>query len=92
MRNLRERWERFWFEPETPDNRLSLCRVLFYTLVLGLYFRDDLSAWGDVSHAFWFPLPLFLRLHLPVLSATGLAAADWAWKISLGASAIGLAT
>jgi hypothetical protein len=67
MRALRERWHRYWFDAEAPDN-LGLCRALFYGLILLLYLDVSWSEWADVSRVFWEPITLFKCLHIPVLS------------------------
>jgi hypothetical protein len=88
---LRARWNRYWFEPERPSN-LGLCRALFYGLLLLLYLFDDVSPWGGVSNAFWFPITLFKFGRIPVLGEGPLFALDTVWKLSLLACALGFAT
>jgi len=88
---LRAGWGRYWFEPEGPSN-LGICRAQFYGLLLLLYLLDDVSPWGGVSSAFWFPITLFKYGHIPVLGEGPLFALDLAWKLSLLACALGFAT
>jgi hypothetical protein len=88
---IRERWQRFWFSAEAPDN-LGLCRALFYGLILLLYADVSWREWSEVSRVFWEPIPLFRRLHVPVFGASTLAALGVLWKLSLLASALGLFT
>ena len=89
--SLRDRWQRFWFEAEAPDN-LGLCRALFYAAILILYLDVSWSLWSDVSQVFWEPITLFKRLHMPVFSAPALTALGVVWKVALLASALGLFT
>jgi len=91
MRALRERWHRFWFDAEAPDN-LGLCRALFYGLILLLYLPDSWTEWSDVSPVFWEPITMFKWLPIPVFSAGVLTALGIVWKVSLLAAALGLFT
>jgi hypothetical protein len=91
MRALRERWHRYWFDAEAPDN-LGLCRALFYGLILLLYLDVSWSEWAEVSRVFWEPITLFKRLHIPVLGPAALTWVGVMWKVSLLASALGLFT
>jgi len=75
---FRHGWEGYWFEAEAHDN-LGICRILFFASLCLFYWREDFSAWGDVSLAFWFPVTLFKRLGLlpfsvPVLAAMAILA------------------
>jgi hypothetical protein len=88
---LRARWNRFWFAAEAPEN-LGICRALFFGAILLLYLNVGWSDWSDVSEAFWDPIPLFERLHLPVFSAPALTTLSVLWKLALLASALGLFT
>jgi hypothetical protein len=89
MKAARAAWNTFWFSPERPDN-LGLCRALFYGLLLVFYAGGSWAEWAEVSPAFWFPIALFKRLHIPVLSAPVLVALSLIWKASLLTSALGL--
>jgi hypothetical protein len=91
IQTFRERWMRFWFEPVEPLN-LGLCRVLFFGAFILFYLREDFSAWGEVSNAFWMPISFFETLHLPVLSSGLLAVIQGIWKVSLALSCLGLFT
>jgi len=84
-------WARFWFEPAAPTN-LGIIRVLFFAGMLAFYWSTDFSGWGDVANVFWFPLPLFAVLHLPVLSREHLALAQAFWKLLLLLAALGVCT
>jgi hypothetical protein len=90
-RTLRERWLRFWFEPVEPLN-LGICRALLFGALFFFYLPQDFSSWGEVSDAFWTPIPLFSMLYLPVLSSSVLAALQSVWKVSLALSCLGLLT
>jgi hypothetical protein len=84
-------WRRFWFEASPPE-ALGLCRILFFT---GLFLYElpvRPSLWAGVADVFWTPIQAFRILHLPLLPASALLAAEIVWKISLAAAAIGLAT
>jgi len=87
----RERWMSFWFEPARPTT-LGFCRALFYGAFFLYYLPQDFSAWAGVSDAFWMPIFLFKRLHVPVLSGALLAVLQGLWKLALGLSCIGLFT
>lgn len=80
---------RFWFEPSLPTN-LGISRALFFGGVFAIYFAEDYTAWGDVSDAFWLPIPLFSALHLNAFSPQVLGALETVWRIALALSAIGL--
>jgi hypothetical protein len=82
-------WLRFWFEP-TPPTRLGLSRLLFFSGLFLFSAREDFSAWGDVSRAFWMPLPLFVTLHLTPLSSGALQAVQDVWLAALLLSAAGV--
>jgi hypothetical protein len=88
---LAERWRRWWFEPETPDN-LGLCRLLFFGLLLAYYLPVSNAGWGLVPASFRNPIWLFERLHLPILSAEALGFLFNLWKVSLLLSCVGLLT
>jgi hypothetical protein len=85
------RWLRFWFEPSPPTN-LGVSRVVFYSALWLLYAKEDYSAWGAVSPAFWMPIPIFSALHLRAFSPLALSAAQTVWRTALLASAVGLFT
>src|SRR4051794_22897835 len=85
------KWERFWFEPETPDN-LDISRILFYGLFFLYFWNVEVATWADVSPVFWQPLPLFRYLGLHVLSHQYLLVLSVIWKTSLLLCCIGLFT
>jgi hypothetical protein len=85
------RWLGFWFEPSPPTN-LAVSRVVFYSGLLLLYAKEDYSAWGTVSPAFWMPIPIFSAIHLPAFSPFALSAVQMVWRTALLASAVGLFT
>jgi hypothetical protein len=60
-----------------------------YGIQLLLYLFDDVSPWGGVSNAFWFPITLFKYGRIPVLAEGPLFALDVVWKLSLLACALG---
>jgi hypothetical protein len=79
---------RFWFEPSSAVD-LAVCRVVFYTGLFLAYWPVDFSLWGDVSSAFWMPLPAFSSLHLAPLSPPRLDAVQTIWRVALLTSALG---
>ena len=83
------RWIRFWFEPTRPTD-LAISRLVFFAGLFIVYSREDFSAWGAVSPAFWMPLPLFSALHLGQLSVGELQILQTLWRVALLSSAIGL--
>jgi vitamin K-dependent gamma-carboxylase-like protein len=82
-------WSRFWFAPASPVD-LGVSRLFFFAGVFAIYAREDFSAWGAVSDAFWLPLPLFTILHLKPLSPDVLGALQAVWRVALLLGAIGL--
>jgi hypothetical protein len=84
-------WDRFWFEP-APPARLGLARLIFCGAAFFFYWPQDFTEWATAAPAFWMPIPLFETLHFTPLPAESLRAAQWVWKLSLAASAIGLCT
>ena len=88
---LSERWHRWWFDPEPPDN-LGICRLLFFGLLLAYYLPVSQAGWGSVPASFRNPIWLFERLHLPILSEERLALLSIVWKASLFFACIGLFT
>ena len=88
---LAERWRRWWFAPEWPDN-LGLCRLLFFGLLLAFYLPVSHVGWGSVPASFRNPIWLFERLHLPILSDSALGVCVVAWKVALALSCVGLLT
>jgi len=85
------RWWDFWFRP-TSATDLGLARLLFFGLLALFYLPYDFSGWGDVSRAFWQPLWLFDRVHLPLFSVQTLRVMQIVWKIALACAAVGLFT
>jgi uncharacterized membrane protein YphA (DoxX/SURF4 family) len=84
-------WSEFWFDAERPDN-LGLCRVVFLSALLVAYLPLDMSAWGAVSKAYWFPIAMFRALPLPLLGVDALDSLQLVWKLALVAGALGLFT
>jgi hypothetical protein len=83
------RWTHFWFEPRSPTD-LGVSRFVFFIGLLAFYSLEDFSAWGNVSRAFWMPLPLFSAFHLNPLSTGELQSLQILWRASLFLSAVGL--
>ena len=91
MNWLRQRWNRFWFEPASPSN-LGLCRIAFYGTLVILYAGTDSRGWASVPDVFWMPITLFKLLAIPVLSPTTLGWLDAVWILSLVLACLGVAT
>jgi len=91
MAVLRQRWERFWFEPSNPTD-LGVCRLLFFGIFFTYYLSQDLSEWATVSQAFWIPISYFRDFHLPVLPREVLDVFQGIWKAALALSCVGLWT
>jgi hypothetical protein len=89
--SLAERWRRWWFEPEWPDN-LGLCRLVFFGLLLAYYLPVSHVGWGSVPASFRNPIWLFERLHLPILPDHALAVLVVAWKVALAMACVGMLT
>jgi hypothetical protein len=89
--SLRDRWERFWFEPGAPAD-LGVARLLFFALMLAVYARKDFAGFAGVSPVFWQPVWPFRVLHLPLPAHGFLALAEVLWKVSLLFGCVGLAT
>jgi hypothetical protein len=85
-----DKWVRFWFAPTAPTN-LCVSRMMFFGGMLAMYAREDFSAWGRVSDAFWLPVPLFSVLHLRPLDVETLTALQAIWRVALALSAVGIA-
>ncbi|HEX4793123.1 MAG TPA: hypothetical protein VH370_04995 [Humisphaera sp.] len=90
---LAERWQRFWFSPESPTN-LAACRILFYGFVFSLYYDETFAGWATLLKGapFFQPVSLFKLLHLPIFSDAVLQWLAWAWKGSLILACAGLMT
>ena len=88
---LADRWRRWWFEPERPDN-LGLCRLLFFGLLAAYYLPVSHAGWGSVPSSFRNPIWLFERLHLPIPREAMLHVLVLVWKASLLLSCVGLLT
>jgi hypothetical protein len=84
-----DRWIRFWFTPTTPTN-LGVSRMLFFGGMLAMYVHEDFSAWGNISDAFWLPIPLFAALHVKAFDVDTLVTLQAMWRVALALSAIGL--
>jgi hypothetical protein len=91
IRPVAEAWNRFWFEPG-PAARLGLARAVFCLVAFFFYLPHDFSQWASAAPAFWMPIWVFEKLHLPVLPAQALVFAQTTWKIALALSGIGLFT
>jgi hypothetical protein len=86
-----DKWVRFWFTPTAPTN-LGVSRMVFFAGMLAIYAREDFSAWGGVSDAFWIPISLFSALHIKPVDPGTLTALQAIWRVALGLSAVGIAT
>ncbi len=91
IRNLWDRWIRFWFEPAEPVN-LGICRFVFFGLLFAYYSSYDFSEWARVSTAFWIPKDFFKFFNLPMPSVRIIEWVQMLWKFSLLLSCLGLFT
>lgn len=92
LRWLGARWSSLFFAGASAAE-LGFYRILFYGYILFFFaLRVDISRWAEVSDVFWSPTSLFRLFHLPLLSATGLTAVVWAWRLSLALALVGLYT
>lgn len=80
--SARERWNRFWFEPTSPDN-LGFCRLLFYGLLFIYYVSAKYDGWGEMPPSFFDPVWPFEKLHIPILPDPSLGLLAAMWKASL---------
>jgi predicted DCC family thiol-disulfide oxidoreductase YuxK len=92
LRWLGARWSSIFFGGASAAE-LGFYRLLFFGYILYFFaLRIDISRWAEVSDVFWSPTSLFQLFHLPVLSATGLTAVVWAWRLTLALALVGLFT
>ena len=90
---LRDRWRRWWFEPESPLN-LGVCRLLYFGLLFQhvTFQTRPVSHWATIPPGFIRPVWLFAKLHLHVAPPSVLLGLEIAWKASLLLSCVGLFT
>jgi hypothetical protein len=86
-----ERWNRFWFEPEAPDN-LGICRLLFYGLLLVYYLPVSYDGWGSIPRSFFQPVWPFEKFRIPILGDPYLGLAAAMWNASLLLASAGFCT
>ncbi|MGB7159366.1 MAG: hypothetical protein WBD40_14965 [Tepidisphaeraceae bacterium] len=91
MTTIARRWEQFWFAPKDALT-LGVCRFLFFGLLFWQYFEQRFAPWADVSRAFWQPIWIFEKFHIPVLPGQALLACEIAWKAALACACVGLLT
>lgn len=70
---------------------LGVIRALLLGFALVHYGPMEFRGWADVT-AFWQPISLFRVFHLGVLSASALTALEWAWRVALAFTCVGLFT
>jgi hypothetical protein len=88
---LLDRWRRFWFEPERPDN-LGLCRLVFYGLLFLYYATVKFDGWAAVPRSLYDPIWPFEKFHIPILPDPYLGLAAALWKASLLLACVGFVT
>lgn len=88
---IKRRWEQFWFAPKEART-LGVCRLLFFGLMFWHYVDQRFAPWADVSRAFWQPIWVFEKFHIPVLPGSALFAGEVVWKIALALACVGLLT
>lgn len=86
-----ERWRRFWFEPQAPDN-LGVCRVVFYGLLFVYYVPVSFDGWGAIPRSLYDPVWPFEKLHIPILPDPYLGLLAALWKASLLLACVGFVT
>ncbi len=91
MATLTRRWEQFWFAPKDALT-LGVCRLLFFGLMFWQYADARFAPWAEVSRAFWQPIWIFEKLHIPLLPEQALLIGGFAWKASLALACVGLLT
>ena len=89
--SLADRWRRWWFTPESPLN-LAICRILFFGIEFLYHLPIHFKEWGAIPNTLLKPVWIFERLHLPILSSSGLFALEIIWKIALLLACVGLFT
>jgi len=89
--SLRDRWNGFWFTPQSPTS-LGFCRLLFFCGLLCLHYPYNLHRWAGVPEMYRRPIWTFRVLRLPYLSEAPLVAMEIAWVIALVLAAVGLFT
>ena len=99
--NLSQRWDRFWFEPESPLN-LGICRALFFALVCAMYLAWPIRPLAEVreSSVYWDPVFLLKiaekiahAAHLSIIAPAPLMGViGIVWKLSLILACVGLFT
>lgn len=88
---LWRRWAGFWFEP-APAAALGVVRLLFFGALAAFFARRDFSELAEAPPEFWFPIPLFRLLDLPLLGRSELNLLQVAWKVALVFACLGLLT
>jgi hypothetical protein len=88
---LRERWESFWFAPDSPAT-LGFCRLLFFAGMLWLQFPFRHHTWGGAPKAYRRPVGIFEIFDLPFLNTSVLYAMEMCWVVAMVLAAVGLLT
>ena len=91
MKWLRNWWQFYFFEPRQAVN-LSICRILFFGLMLFDQFRIEPSRWAEVDGSFWMPIRIFQTLGLNIASSSTLSALTQVWLLSMLLSCLGVLT
>ena len=89
---LRNALLRFWFEPSAPG-ALGFCRLLFFALLFWWHWDFDFTIWGTLTP----PLAnnrifLWRILGFSVAPAKTIAMVEFAWKLAVLLSCVGLFT
>jgi hypothetical protein len=88
---LTRRWTQFWFAPKDALT-LGVARLMYFGLLFFYYADEHWSAWADVPKAFWQPIWVFQKFHIPVPGGHTLFAMEIAWKAALAFACVGLLT
>jgi hypothetical protein len=83
-----QKWNRYWFTPETAEH-LALVRIVSYGLLFAIYLPLDDRGWTQVSGLFWMPISAFHVLSGPPRDAALIGFLQVLWKASLLTSAVG---
>ena len=91
---LSQRWNGFWFTPQSSFEPWGSCRFLFYLCVLYFFVHEPFGTWAELGRKspFWDPHWMFKDLHLPLFSGSVLSVLGVVWKCALVAACLGLFT
>jgi hypothetical protein len=88
---LRERWDRFWFEP-APPAALGFCRLVFFAGLFWLQWPFRTHTWALTPASYRRPIWIYKALDLPFLNQQVLITMEICWAVAIVLAAIGLFT